>query len=153
VNDYVSGVDGIEKALPRTGDQAAAVEVVAHQQALTRSIKAVRKTAKRGDIFSPSIGKRFVRLVRSEATGTAGKAVRTTIREENPAPPGAGPAVTLTVNGTYPEAPPLSTMPPTLLLRMPALPKTLEYRFVGKALVLRDVRANTIIDWIPNTLP
>jgi hypothetical protein len=33
------------------------------------------------------------------------------------------------------------------------LPKNLEYRFVGKALVLRDARADTIVDWIPNTLP
>ena len=58
----------------------------------------------------------------------------------------------LVVNAIYPDGPPLSTVPPTLLLRLPTLPATLDYRFVGKALVLRDVRANIIVDFIPNAL-
>ena len=153
VNDYVSAVDALEKSLPPLSDRATAAEVVTHQQALAKGIRASRKNAKRGDIFSPSIGNRFIKLVRSEAKGTAGKSARTTIREDNPATPGTGPGVALGVNAVYPDGSPLSTMPPTLLLRMPALPKSVEYRFVGKALVLRDVRANTIVDWIPRALP
>jgi hypothetical protein len=40
-------------------------------------------------------------------------------------------------------------MPPNILLRLPELPKDMEYRFVGRHLILRDVRANMIIDEIP----
>jgi hypothetical protein len=153
VNDYVTAVSAIEKTLPPLSDRATASEVVAHQQAMAKAIRAERKTAQPGDIFSPSIRKRFVKVVRSEAKGTAGKTTRAIIREDNPNAAGTKPAVTLAVNAVYPDAPPLSTMPPTLLLRLPVLPKTVEYRFVGKALVLRDVRANTIVDWVPYTLP
>jgi hypothetical protein len=153
VNDYVSAVDAIDKGLPQVSAQATAAQVVAHQQALAKAIQSSRKTARRGDIFSSAISKRFIKLVRSEVRGAAGKSSRTIIREDNPATPGNGPPVTLAVNRLYPDGPPLSTMPPTLLLRMPVLPKGVEFRFVGKALVLRDVRANTIVDWIPRTLP
>jgi len=153
VNDYITAVNAIEKTLPPLSDRSTASEVVAHQQAMAKAIRAERKTAKPGDIFSPSIRKRFVKIVRSEAKGAAGKNTRTTIREDNPNAAGAQPAVTLAVNAVYPDGPPRSTMPPALLLRLPTLPKNLEYRFVGKALVLRDARADIIVDWIPNTLP
>ena len=40
-------------------------------------------------------------------------------------------------------------MPPSLLLNLPKLPKELEYRFVGRELILRDIAANLIVDVIP----
>jgi hypothetical protein len=41
-------------------------------------------------------------------------------------------------------------MPPSLLLNLPELPKELEYRFVGRELVLRDSAANLIVDVLPD---
>jgi hypothetical protein len=35
---------------------------------------------------------------------------------------------------------------------MPKIPETVEFRFVGKALVLYDTRANLIVDFIPDAL-
>jgi hypothetical protein len=55
----------------------------------------------------------------------------------------------LKVNARYPEAAPLPTVPPNLLASLPPLPKDLEYRIVGNDLILRDVHANVIIDFIP----
>ena len=41
-------------------------------------------------------------------------------------------------------------MPPSLLLNLPKLPKELEYRFVDHELIVRDVAANLIVDFIPD---
>ncbi|HKY21446.1 MAG TPA: hypothetical protein VJM31_09525, partial [Vicinamibacterales bacterium] len=46
----------------------------------------------------------------------------------------------------------LATMPPKILLMLPDLPPDMEYRFVGRHLILLDVRANMIIDEIPSVL-
>jgi len=43
-------------------------------------------------------------------------------------------------------------VPPNVLASLPPLPKDIEYRFVNKHLILRDARANLIIDYIPNAL-
>jgi hypothetical protein len=47
----------------------------------------------------------------------------------------------------------MATMPPGLLKVLPALPKELEYRIIGRDLVLRDVDASLIIDYVPNVIP
>jgi hypothetical protein len=57
------------------------------------------------------------------------------------------------INGQYIPAAPLSTVPPTVLLQLPPLPEELEYRFVGRTLILRDSIANLIVDFIPNAVP
>jgi len=44
-------------------------------------------------------------------------------------------------------------VPPPVLLKMPQLPKELEYRFVGKNLVLLDSVANILVDFIPQAVP
>ena len=43
--------------------------------------------------------------------------------------------VPLRVNYPYPEAKELLEMPPTLLLKLPTLPKQVKYRFVGRNLL------------------
>ena len=54
--------------------------------------------------------------------------------------------VKLTVNGRYPDTVPLSTMPPQVLRRCRKLPEELEYRFIGRTLILIDVHAHIIVD-------
>jgi len=61
--------------------------------------------------------------------------------------------LTLKVNQTYPQNIPLQSLPPTLLQNLPVLPPELEYRVVGHALVLRDIGANLIVDFIPDLIP
>jgi len=140
----------VEKELQPLGAQASAQEIVSHKQALEKGIRKARSGARQGDIFGETLRPQFVKIVRSEVRGQSGTPVKKAIQEDNPNQ--GSPSVALVVNGVYPDAPPLSTVPPTLLLRLPALPETLDYRFVGKALVLRDVRANMIVDFIPNAL-
>jgi hypothetical protein len=59
----------------------------------------------------------------------------------------------LQVNQSYPENVPLQSTPPSLLLNLPQLPDGLEYRLVGRELVLRDSEANIVVDYVPNALP
>jgi hypothetical protein len=63
------------------------------------------------------------------------------------------PDFTPTVNQIYPTSYPLATFPPGVLRRIPALPKTLEYRFVQRHLIIRDSEANLILDILPNASP
>ena len=126
--------------IKKTDDPA---ELRAAQQALAERIGAARTPAKQGDIFTPEITARFRKLLRPEVKEPGTKA---TIEDDNP---GAFP---FKVNGPYPSKEPLSTVPPNVLASLPPLPKDLEYRFVSRHLILRDARANLIIDYIPNAI-
>jgi hypothetical protein len=53
------------------------------------------------------------------------------------------------VNGAYPRKQPLSTVPSNILAALPRLPDDVEYRFVGRHLILLDIRARVILDRIP----
>ena len=62
-------------------------------------------------------------------------------------------AVPLRVNYPYPETQEQLEMPPTLLLRLPQLPKQLRFRFVSSNLLLIDRENGLIIDYMTNALP
>lgn len=116
------------------------------QENLAAGIRAKRATAKPGDIFTPDVRTAFRRLMYPETVGAEGKRTKETIKEDAPA------AVPLKVNATYPEGAPLPTVPANLLASLPQLPEALEYRIVDKHLILRDVDANVIADYIPNAI-
>lgn len=44
-------------------------------------------------------------------------------------------------------------MPARLFLKLPTLPEEVEFRFVGKHLVLRDTTADLIADYILDVVP
>ena len=48
---------------------------------------------------------------------------------------------------------PLATFPPLLLGTLPRLPDDLEYRFMGRQLVIRDTRTNLIVDYLSDGAP
>lgn len=57
------------------------------------------------------------------------------------------------VNGEYPKDAPLSTVPPDVLKALPSLPENLQYRFVGRHLILYCTNGNLIVDYMLNALP
>jgi hypothetical protein len=59
----------------------------------------------------------------------------------------------LRVNARYPKELPLQSTPPSILLNLPKLPPELEYRIVGHDLVLLDVKAGLIVDYLPRAIP
>ena len=120
-------------------------EIEAAEKARAARIRAARATAKQGDIFTPAIEKKFRSLLKWETTGTDGAKVKKAIVDEKPLVP-------LVVNGEYPKAEPLATVPPAVLKALPELPDGIEYRFVRRHLILRDTQANLIVDFILNAI-
>ena len=53
----------------------------------------------------------------------------------------------------YPEKIALATVPPLLLERLQRLPDGVEYRFMGRDLILRDSFSNLIVDVVPEAVP
>ena len=128
--------------LKKTDDPA---KIKDAQQGLVERIGAARSGTKRGDIFTPEIAAYFRRLLRPEMKEAGTKAA---MKDDEPEPG----SVPFKINGPYPDKQPLATVPPNVLASLPTLPKDIDYRFVGKHLILRDVRANMIIDYIPNAI-
>jgi hypothetical protein len=155
VKDYVELVDRLDKALGRLPDRAEPEQINQHRRALADAIRKSRTGARQGDIFVAGEQPVFRAVLRSETAGREGAPARQIIKDDNPKGNPEGhptPPVALAVNGIYPDGAPRSTVPPTILLRLPKLPDGVEFRFVGKALILYDARANLIVDFIPNAL-
>ena len=53
----------------------------------------------------------------------------------------------------YPTTLPLVTVPGKLLKVLPELPENLEYRILGRHLILRDVSANLVVDFVRDAVP
>jgi hypothetical protein len=132
-----------DSAPPLEKSQSAA-KIKDAQQGMAERIGAARAGVKRGEIFTPEISAVLKRLLRPEAKDTNTKQA---LQEDQPE------IVSFKVNGPYPDKEPVTTMPPNVLVALPALPKDIEYRFIGKHLILRDARANLIIDYMVNAIP
>lgn len=143
--------------VPAPGRQATPEQILAHQRALATAIRARRSPAKQGDIFLPECHAIFRRIIAAELTGRVGASARMALLEGNPPVEidrDDRMAVRIAVNADYPEAAPVSTVPPSVLLSLPHVPEEfVEYRFVNRDLILRDVGANMIIDFIPRAAP
>ena len=144
VKDYVA----LQKGLPRLRPTRQRKEIVARRSALAQKIRETRPNAKVGDIFTPEIAKEFQRVIQSVFQGPNAANVRKTIRQGEPLP-----GWKLSVNGEYPEHLPLTTIPPTLLVRLPQLPAEVAYGLIGHDFILQDVEARVVIDFIAGALP
>lgn len=116
------------------------------QDTLAARIREARADAKHGDIFTPEIRGMFLRLLSPELKGEDGRDAKAVMKDDAPD------AVPLRVNATYPEGAPIPTVPANLLLHLPRLPEPLEYRFIGRHLILLDTDANLIVDYAPRVL-
>jgi len=154
--DFKARLDKYEELRKKADDSAPtmkktddAAKIKDAQQGLGERIGAARAGAKQGDVFTPEISALIRRLVHPETKDPDTKAL---LKEKKDQPkPGSVPL--WKVGMPYPEKEPLATMPPDVLERLPKLPADMEYRFVGKHLILRDVRSNTIVDFAPNIIP
>jgi len=144
VQDYLK----LQKAVPRLRTTKHREEIIERRRALAQKIREVRATAQPGDIFTPEVSEEFRRVIRSTFQGPSATNVRKTIRQGEPVP-----GWHLTVNSDYPEHLPVTTVPPTLLLRLPQLPPEVAYRIIGHDFVLQDTEARLIVDFIPGAIP
>jgi hypothetical protein len=114
---------------------------------LEQKVRQARASAKQGDLITPEARAVIRRLLATVFGGPDGKQLKASIMDETPA------GVKLAVNGRYPDDVPLSTIPPQVLQTLPKLAEEMEYRFIGDALILLDVHAHVIADFIPDAMP
>ena len=137
----------MDATLPPLKQTPVAKEITDHQRDLARKIVEARKSAKQGDIFTTEIIAEFHRLIAIAFRGANGTNIRTSLAHSEPFKREVG------ANTPYPPDAPLQTSPPTLLRNLPKLPPELDYRIVGNALILRDVTANLVVDFMPDAIP
>ena len=130
-----------------------AADVSALEQERTEARVAVQQTranAKQGEIFTPDSAAAFKKLLKLTLSGPDGAKITASLKHAEPLVP-----TRLVVNAPFPNerGQPMQSVPPSLLQDLPKLPKSLEYRIAGKALALRDVDANIVVDYIPDALP
>jgi len=147
VEAYAALHEKLEKTLAPLPNAASPQRIAVHQRGLERLIARERSGAKRGDIFTPSIRAYMRRQLSRVFRSPDGPSVRAAIRDEETR------AVRLAINGRYPDGLPRSSMPPQILLVLPRLPEPLEYRFVGERLVLLDIHALIVADYMDDAFP
>ncbi len=148
VEKYAKMRQDLEGSVPAQKSTDQPEQIGDRQQQLTGVIANARRDAHQGEIFTDEVAVQFREIIRKAFHGPGGKAMRQTVRERDPVK-----SFVLKVNEVYPDDQPRTTMSPTLLSRLPVLPKELEYRIIGRALVLQDTKTNLIADFIPNAIP
>jgi hypothetical protein len=138
VQSYFDLRSRLEEGLPRLRVTEDVSEIRNVRRALARKIQAARHGAQEGDMFSPAIAAEFKHVLALEMNAKTWAV----IMDDNPG------EFSHEINGIYPDGKPYSTVPGTILAVLPALPDDVEYRFLGRHLILLDVRANVILDQI-----
>ena len=118
-----------------------------HQRALAKLIQKSRAGAKPGDLCRKPMRDVIRRLVAGVVRGPGGAEIRRSLLDEDPG------NLHLTVNGEYPDNAPFSTVPPQILKGLPTLPEGLEYRFIGRRLLLIDTHARIVADIVERAVP
>ena len=150
LRDYVDLHTKIERTLPTLPKDATPQQIDQNQRSLEKLVREARATAKPGDIFTPQAQPVIKRLLASVFGGPDGKQLKASIMDENQIAPSAA---KLAVNARYPDIVPLTSVPPQVLQTLPKLTEDLEYRFIGDSLILLDVHAHVIADFMENVLP
>jgi hypothetical protein len=144
---YVDEHKRIEAGLPRMPKEASPEEIDRNQRAFEQQVRQARKDARQGDIFGAEAQPVIKRLLAAVFAGPEGKELIASILDENPV------GMKLSVNMRYPDDVPISTVPPEVLQTLPRLSEDMEYRFIGRHLILLDSHAHVVADFIPDAIP
>jgi hypothetical protein len=148
VQGYVTLHRRLEGPLPPLALSSDPREIFAAIDALKQELRAARFKAKQGDIFTRDIARLFRNTIHETLCDSDLVELLAVFAEENDKPT-APPRV----NASYPVGSALPMMSPRLLLALPLLPEELQYRFMHRSLILWDVHAELIVDFIPDAIP
>jgi hypothetical protein len=153
VDDYVALHNQLSAKMGAIDETKSQAEIAARAATLAHLIAAARAGAKQGDIFTPAVAARFMALIKQEYAARPDSIKNTREDQEDEHRSDGLPDFAPRVDSLFPTAYPLPTFPPALLPLLPPLPKEVEYRIVAHHLILRDIDANLIVDFIPNVVP
>ena len=147
VDDYVHLRKRAQAGLASSKSGSAA-HIKRDQEALAQKVRAERSQVSQGNIFNSEISTLFRKLIATPFESGQGGEIRASLRHAEPVH-----GLLLHVNGAYPQELALQSTPPTLLSDLPKLPPDIEYRIVGRELILLDTAANVIVDLLPDAVP
>ena len=148
VDDYVALRDRLAAVIGPIDETKSQAEITLRAATLAGNIKLERAQAKPGDIFTTEVATVFATLIHQEDSRRP-DSVQETREDQQEELPDFIPEV----NAIYPTTYPLATFPPKLLPLLPKLPEQVEYRIVQHYLILRDIEANLIVDFMPHAVP
>jgi hypothetical protein len=146
INEYVTFHNNVEKMVPALTETKDPQKIADREQALGAALIKSRPDAKMGDFFIKQYQPYIIQIIKEDFAQRS-VADRKALVQELPK------GITVSVNAVYPTTLPLITFPPNLLKKLPELPPELEYRIVGRDLVLRDVKGNVVVDMMRNVFP
>jgi hypothetical protein len=149
VQRYVELHRALEGTVPTVAVSDDYGTVLAAIDALAVKIQGARRHARRGDVFTPGVERWLREMITRALEGCDIEAIVQAIDEENP----PGVVFAPHVNGRWPPSASLAPVPPQVLAALPRLPDELQYRFLHRDLILWDVHANVIVDFIRKALP
>lgn len=147
IDEYVTMHRMLESSLPPLHPTRNMAQVRQTMMALALRIQMARPNAKQGDILTPDVGRVFKRHIGTCLSPEAWHLILAEADEDTEARP--VPAAALRANMSWPEDVPYGFVPPQLLLALPPLPPELQYRIIGRSLVLWDHHADLIVDFLP----
>ncbi len=147
VKQYLQVREKVRSQLPLLSKDSTPEQIDAFQKRFVEGLRVARSYAKPGYAFTPAVADYIRTIIRTEFKGTDRTEIRQTILEADTT------GVPLHVNYPYPETKELTQIPPTLLLKLPQLPKEVKYRFVGRHMLLVDTDNGLIVDYMTNALP
>jgi hypothetical protein len=163
IQEYVRDRQKAVSVVPPLPPTATAEQIATRQKALTQAIVNYRRKSKQGEIFKKEVERAFRHVFQEAFATPEGPAMLKEIHSGNPSVEGVpnprNPTqetrknVRVGVNVVYPDDAPFSSVPPGLLLKLPALPEQVRYRFIGRSLIVRDTEANVILDFIRDIVP
>ena len=149
IANYVALHRQVERHLPPlevTGEAAALQDVI---DRMGRAMQQARDSAHQGDIFTPAVARVMRDRLRKAAhdRGYDVGELLTFMNGEADYETAAAPSVNARYRWRIG-----SLLPPCLLQALPALPDELQYRLVGRHLILVDLHAELVIDVLPGAL-
>ena len=144
--EYMHLHERVAAGLPTLPDDATPEQIQEHREKLTPGIRAARRAARQGDVFTAPVVPQFRAAIRRDLQSRDTRDALAALQEV--------PATqTLRVNAPWPSHAARATVPPRMLKSLHRLPEGLEYRLIGRHLVLVDSGANLIVDFITNVVP
>jgi hypothetical protein len=147
VKEYVQLREQLEEKMSKLPDKSTPEQIEAHKTAFEGTVRTARVGAKQGDVFTLDIIKYIRMMIKNEFKGKDRQELRKMVMETDTK------GVPLRVNHPYPDNKELVEMPPTLLLKLPQLPKQVRYRFVNRHMLLVDRENGLIVDYMLDALP
>lgn len=147
LKDYVKLRGKVKAKLPSLSKDSTPEQIESYRKSFEEKLRVARAGAIRGVILTPAAADYIRRTLKTEFKGKDRVELREIVFEAETK------GVPLRVNYPYPDTKEMTEMPPTLLLKLPQLPKEIRFRFVGRTMLLVDRDNNLIIDYMVDALP